>query len=155
MTVARGSPYLASLLCHHASHAAIDASRATVLPADVAQAVALAVQEFEGRVPKPIRAHVKRLFAREGAEALALAARVALAGDGSFSAADLALVNETTVRKSAELVSVLKTEELVRPTVDDDERYVFIEDGLPTLIWMMWAQLRMQPEPRSAQAAAS
>jgi Cdc6-like AAA superfamily ATPase len=161
VTVARGSPYLASLLCHHAGHAALDDRRNTVIPADVARAVALAVSEFEGRVPKPIQSQVRRLFDQGRAESLALAARTALATDGVFSAADICAAGELTARKAEEIIDVLVSAGVLRPAMDGgDSRFSFVEDGLPTLIWMTWAQRNLQadilasrPAPTNATAS--
>jgi len=157
VAVARGSPYLASLLCHHASHAALDENRNTVLPADVASAVGFAVNEFEARVPKPAQAHVRRLFEQGRAEAMALASRAALANDGVFTVADLTNANDLTARKAEEILSTLSADGLLRPAYQDDsdDRFTFVEDGLPALIWMTWAQRTLQPAPRPSRAAAA
>ena len=50
VSIANGLPYLASLLCHHASHLAIEQGRMTVKTADVAAAVSEALHEFESRI---------------------------------------------------------------------------------------------------------
>lgn len=156
VTVARGSPYLASLLCHHASHSAVDEGRTTVLPNDVARAVALAVDEFEARIPKPSLAHVHRLLEQGRAEAMALAARTSLANDGACSASDMAAAGELTARRAEEVIDLLSAENLLRPAPDGEEgRFTFVEDGLPTLIWMLWAQRNLQSEARPSRAATA
>lgn len=156
VTVARGSPYLASLLCHHAGHAALDDGRNVIASGDVARAVDLAVAEFEGRVPKPAQAQVRRLFDQGRAESMALAARTALATDGVFSAADMVAAGELTARKAEEIIDVLASEGLLRPAMDGGEgRYSFVEDGLPTLIWMTWAQRNLQAETRPARSSSA
>ncbi|WP_165843964.1 ATP-binding protein [Phenylobacterium kunshanense] len=155
VTVARGSPYLASLLCHHAGHAALDDGRNVVQPADVARAVDMAVTEFEGRLPKPVQAHVRRLFDQGRAEVLALAARAALSSDGIVSAAEIAASGEITARKAEEIINALVAEGLLRPNLDGgDERFAFVEDGLPTLIWMTWAQHNLQSDTQPARTPA-
>jgi Cdc6-like AAA superfamily ATPase len=154
VTVAHGSPYLASLLCHHASYSAIDEERNTVLPSDVARAVALAVAEFQSRIPKPVQANVRRLFATGRAEIMALAARAALALDGSFSDEDLSATGEVTRRKADEVINTLVLENVLKESPDAEGCFTFIEDGLPTLIWMLWAQMNLEQEHRPAKAAA-
>ena len=84
--VARGSPYIANLICHHAGHAALDGGRSTVSPSDVASAVDRAIMEFQGRIPSPAQVHVRRLFEQGRQDALAMTARAALATDGVFDA---------------------------------------------------------------------
>ncbi|MCW5758162.1 MAG: AAA family ATPase, partial [Phenylobacterium sp.] len=140
--VARGSPYIANLICHHAGHAALDQGRATVAPADVANAVDRAILEFQGRIPTPAQARVRRLFEQGRQDALAMTARAALAADGVFDTADLESSNAITARKAQEAVEVLVSEGLVKPSPGEgpSQRYAFVEEGLPTLIWMIWAQ---------------
>jgi Cdc6-like AAA superfamily ATPase len=158
--VARGSPYIANLICHHAGHAALDAGRATVLPADVADAVDRTILEFQGRIATPSQQHVKRLFEQGRQDMLAMAARSALAGDGVFDARDIEQINETSARKASEAIALLTTEQLIRPApglIDAAPRYGFVEEGLPTLIWMMWAQRTLNrdiPAPRAAATAS-
>lgn len=157
LTVARGSPYLASLLCHHAGHAALDEGRNTVMPADVARAVGYAVGEFEARVPTPMQSKVRELFNKGRAEVMALAARAALATDGVFSAADLVAASEVTPRKAEEVIAAVSSEGLVKTIseAESESRYTFVEDGLPTLIWMSWAQQNLQPEARQPRAVTA
>ena len=156
-TVVQGSPYLASLLCHHAGHAALDMGRSTVLPADVAQAVDQTVTEFGSRIPKPLRAHVQRLFEQGKAEPMALAARAALAADGLFSVADLVASSELTARKAQEIVDMLATERVLKAAneAEVEARYAFVEDGLATLIWMTWAQRNLQADPRQLRTVTA
>ena len=155
VTVAHGSPYLASLLCHHSSYSAIDEGRDTVLPNDVANAIAIAVSEFQSRVPKPVQANVRRLFTTGRAEIMALAARAALALDGSFSDEDLSATGEITRRKADEIINALVLEGVLKESAEGEGCYTFIEDGLPTLVWMLWAQLNLKQDHRPAKAAAT
>lgn len=157
ITVVQGSPYLASLLCHHAGHAALDAGRNTVLPADVSYAVDQTVVEFETRMPKSVRAHVRKLFEQGRAESMALAARAALASDGVVTVADLVASGELTERKANEIIEFLTKDRILKPSNDTEGelRHVFIEDGLATLIWMTWAQRNLQVDPRQLRTAAA
>ncbi len=158
VTVARGSPYLANLLCHHASHSALDDNRNKVMPVDVTRAVGFAVNEFEARVPKPARAHVRRLFDQGRAETMALASRAALANDGVFTAVDLTTANDVTARKAEEIIAALFADGLIKVAYPDDadDRFAFVEEGLPALIWMTWAQRNLEPAaPRATSRAAT
>jgi Cdc6-like AAA superfamily ATPase len=155
--VARGSPYIANLICHHAGHAALDQGRSTVAPPDVANAVDRAILEFQGRIPTPAQARVRRLFEQGRQDALAMTARAALAADGVFDTADLESSNEITARKAQEATEVLVAEGLVKPSPGEgpSQRYAFVEEGLPTLIWMIWAQRNLNREPQATRAATA
>jgi Cdc6-like AAA superfamily ATPase len=160
VALASGSPYIASLLCHHAGHVALDQGRSTILASDVSTAVGRAVGEFQGRIGKPAQAHVRRLFEQGRGEAMAMAARASLTSDGAFSASEVKAINEVDTRKAQAVVDQLTADGLISQ-VDEDEsekRYAFIEEGLPTYLWISWAQQNLHPEttpkPRTAAAAS-
>lgn len=157
--VARGSPYIANLICHHAGHAALDAGRSTVQPADVASAVDRTIEEFQGRIAAPVQQHVRRLFDQGRQDALAMTSRAALAADGVFDASDVESASHISARKAQDAIEVLESERLLKPVQGEDgaRRYTFVEEGLPTLIWMMWAQRTLNrdiPAPRAATTAS-
>lgn len=155
--VARGSPYIANLICHHAGHAALDAGRGTVMATDVASAVDRAILEFQGRIGKPAQAHVRRLFDGGRQDALATAARAALAADGVFDLHDIEAANQISTHKAQEVVDTLSADGVLKlaPSEDPTPRYAFIEEGMPTLIWMIWAQHNMTREPAKRTAASA
>lgn len=157
VAVARGSPYIANLICHHAGHAALDQGRGAVAPADVASAVDRAIVEFQGRIPTPAQTHVRRLFDQGRQDALAMTARAALAADGVFDAADIESNSEISPRKAQDAIEALLAERLLKPIQGDDlsQRYAFVEEGLPTLIWMIWAQRNLDRAPAAAQPRAT
>jgi Cdc6-like AAA superfamily ATPase len=161
VAVASGSPYIASLLCHHAGHVALDQGRSTILAGDVSSAVGRAADEFQGRIGKPAQQHIRRLFEQGRGEAMAMAARASLHADGAFSAAEVRAVNEIDARKAQTAVDQLATDGLIVAVEEDEagKRYAFIEEGLPTYLWITWAQQNLQPETptkiRAAAAAAS
>lgn len=156
--VARGSPYIASLICHHAGHAALDQSRGAVLQADVSTAVDRAITEFQGRIATPAQLQVRRLFEQGRHDALAMAARAALADDGAFDLSGIQATNEVSARKAQEVLDILLGERLLKSLQAEEtgQRYAFVEEGLPTLIWMTWAQRNMNrdsSQPRAATAS--
>ena len=156
VAVARGSPYIASLLCHHAGHAALDQGRATVLACDVSNAVERAVLEFQGRIAKPVQSHIRRLFVQGHGEAMAIAARAALSTDGNFDVSDLTAVDDVDARKAKHILDLLFAENLL-VILDEDEaghRYAFVEESLPTYLWISWAQQKVEAEPSMARASA-
>lgn len=161
--VARGSPYIANLVCHHAGHAALDAGRGAVQPADVASAVDRTILEFQGRIGTPAQQHVRRLFDQGRQDVLAMTSRAALAADGVFDASDVEASNRISARKAQDAIEILIAERLLKPvhTEEAGTRYSFVEEGMPTLIWMMWAQRNLNGEsvaatpPTRAAATAS
>lgn len=142
VAVSRGLPYMASLICHHAGHAALDQGRNTVLASDVQSAVDRAVEDFRGRIPTPAQALVQRLFDQGRHEALGMASRAALSVDGVFTTGDFETANETSGRKAQDAIDLLLREQILQvvPMAGETTHYEFVEEGLPTLIWMMWAQ---------------
>lgn len=156
VAVARGLPYMASLICHHAGHAALDQGRSTVLAADVQNAVDRAVAEFQGRVPTPAQTHLRRLFDQGRHDTLGMTARAALSADGVFTVAEFEAANEVSGRKAQDAIDLMMNEQLLRtvPASDDQTHYAFVEEGLPTLIWMMWTQRTFTRKPAPAAAPA-
>lgn len=156
VAIAGGSPYIAGLICHHAAHAALDASRMSVVLSDVGWAVSTAVEEFESRVPKYVQLQVNRLMAGAGGEGVAQAARAALAHDGAFTRADLAAGADGSAARAEKIIETLTSEGLLRAVVVDGEpSFTFVEEGLPTLIWMLWAQSNFQAPVAGPKAAAA
>lgn len=157
VTMVRGSPYLTSLLCYHAGHAALDAGRSTVMTADVIDAVGRAVIEFEARLPIAVRTNVHRLSEQGRDEWMASAARASLNADGLFSVADLVATGDLTARKAGEIADALTAEGLLTMARDgeDERRFAFVEDGLPSLLWMNWAQRDLQREAQPSRAATA
>jgi Cdc6-like AAA superfamily ATPase len=153
--VARGSPYIANLICHHAGHAALDQGRATVTPPDVASAVDRAIAEFQDRIPTPAQSNVRRLFDHGRQDVLAMTARAALAGDGVFDAMDIEAASGISLRKAQDAIELLTGERLLRPVQGEDhaERHAFVEEGLPALIWMIWTQRNLNRETAPVRTA--
>jgi hypothetical protein len=70
VAAARGSPYIANLLCLLAGMAALDAGERSVGARDMAAALELAIQEFRGRLPEELLKHLeedRRLAPSDGA----------------------------------------------------------------------------------------
>jgi Cdc6-like AAA superfamily ATPase len=155
--VARGSPYIANLICHHAGHAALDGGRSTVVPADVAAAVDRTILEFQGRIATPAQQHVRRLFDQGRQDVLAMTSRASLAADGVFDVADVESTNHISARKAQDAIEILMGENLLKPMAggDGNARYSFVEEGLPTLIWMIWAQRNLNREATPQRTATA
>lgn len=156
--IARGSPYIANLLCQHAAHAALDQGRSAVADVDIWAAVDQTVLEFESRIAKPSLARIHRLFEQGQGEALALAARVSLGSADTFSLAEFEETSGLEEREAAQLVANLSTEGLLAATDEDDElgvRYSFTEESLPMLAWMTWAKMKMRSSRKVRATTAS
>lgn len=154
IAVAQGSPYIANLLCHHASHTALDKTRSIVTPPDVAVAVDQALDEFQARIAKSTLAVIVRLTERGFGEAMALAAKAATqATDGQFTAADVAGGGEISQPEAQQILDFLLKEKLMTQMESDQgKRYAFTEDGLPPVLWMKRA--KQNAFNASMQAAA-
>ena len=156
VAVSLGSPYIANLLCHHAGHAALDEGRSTVLPRDVSGAVDRAVAEFQARIAKPVQARIRGLMEHGSGEALATAARAALSGDGAFGVAELQAFGDVDAKRAQQVLQLLASEKILVADDDDDTgaRMAFAEDGLPTFIWMSWAQQNIGADPVTTRVAS-
>ncbi len=87
VAISAGSPYIASLLCHHAALDAIDDQRLDVVPSDVASALEQAQSELGTRISKNTMGQVHRLVSDSGTDLLSLIASASLAGGGEFDLA--------------------------------------------------------------------
>jgi energy-coupling factor transporter ATP-binding protein EcfA2 len=156
VSIAQGSPYLASLLSHHAAHAAVDVGRATVLPEDMASAVEQAVAEFQSRIGRPTQALVQRLAAQGKAEDMAYAARAAFSSDGAFSPEDLQADGSVDAKRARSIIESLTAAGLLSAAdpVEGEDRYLFNEDGLPTFLWVSWMQKSIA-SPRPARLSTA
>jgi hypothetical protein len=89
---------------------------------------------------------------------MAMAARASLTSDGAFSASEIRAVNEIEARKAQAVIDQLSADHLLTQVDEDgaEKRYTFIEEGLPTYLWISWAQQNLHPEaPKTAARAAA
>ncbi len=162
VAIAHGSPYLASLTCHHAGLVALDDGRMSVSAADVRGALDRALTEIESRLTRPMVQEVQSLFdAGHGAQ-LAAVAGVSLRMGGEFEFDDLkAEVGEADYAACKRLVEKLVGERRMLELVNDQYRkgYVFIEEGVRQYLWFLGARAEANahapPARRAAAAAAS
>jgi Cdc6-like AAA superfamily ATPase len=152
VSAACGSPYLASLICHHAALAAIDNRRAEVNSEDVATGVAHAAAELRDRVPRALLNRVDRLIDKGAGRPLAILARSALSSGGEFTDARIAEAAATSAeaalckRLNHEIASdgdLITTQE-----INGERRYRFAEEGLPPYLWLLHAA-EGDPEQRA------
>jgi predicted component of type VI protein secretion system len=158
VSVAQGSPYIASLLSHHAALGAIENERTSVLTQDVAYAVDQAVEEFEGRIAKLSKSQVNALISSGRMEDLALAGRAALSFNGAFNERDLVSPGEVDEARARSIMKLLRDNQLVRPADlagPHGDAVSFVEDGLPTFFWISWTQKTLAAKAREPKAATS
>jgi hypothetical protein len=148
--LAHGSPYLASLICHHSALAAVDNERTQVTPADVGTGVEQAASELYDRLPRRLQVQVDRLTERGGARLLSVLADASLSTGGEFDDAVIgkcttASVEAAQARRLAEELSAAG--ELMRREEKEGRKfYTFAEEGLPALLWVMGAESKIAGE---------
>jgi Cdc6-like AAA superfamily ATPase len=150
VAISSGSPYIASLLCHHAALDAIDDQRLDVVPSDVASALEQALSELGTRISKNTMGQVHRLVNESGTDLLALIASASLAGGGEFDAAMLEAKAGTATRaaRCKSIVAELASQHILILERDDGfgKRYAFIEDAVPSYLWFLAQQQTFREE---------
>lgn len=142
--LANGSPYLVRLLSHHASMKAVDAGRLTVEVNDIRQALNQAVDEAEMRVDALGPRGLERFIKADKAAFVAAVARAATTPDGWFTEADIVenlppSLNNVDVR--AEFDALSRVGRILDVQLDSDPpRYRFIDEALPTYLWLRIAR---------------
>jgi Cdc6-like AAA superfamily ATPase len=147
VSIARGWPYIATLLCHHAGLNAIDAGRGTVLPDDVSAALAESLLELRARMAKGVQLQVERLLSEGGGKFLALLAGASLAAGGDFGASEIdAVAGKSDAAAAKRFADELAAERLLLDRKDDayGRRYGFVEDSLPPYLWFLGQQQDFQ-----------
>jgi len=139
-----GSPYLARLLAHHAGMTALAQERLSILREDVWAALDQAVIEAQGRVARRTSAIADEL-ARPGNELMVSAvARAASTPDGWFTPADLLekLPPGMSIDDAAGALGEIARRDglLEREAEAQGVRYRFIDEALPTYLWMLVAR---------------
>jgi Cdc6-like AAA superfamily ATPase len=160
VSIANGLPYLASLLCHHASHLAIEQGRMTVKLGDVGAAVSEALQEFESRTSKRSRVQVAAYLRDGSLDILGVIASAAQFTGGRFNLDDVAAVAANAeelakCRTTAE--SLVAKRVLLEAAEDEDGRsYRFVDESVPPYLRLLAAQARLShPVQPTAEPRAS
>lgn len=155
ITISAGSPYIASLICHHAALDALDNQRLDVSPSDVASALEHALGELATRISKGAMAHLNKLWNENGTELLGIVAATALAAGGEFDAglleAKAGSAHKATLCKS--LLAELSSHEILFVERDDGirKRWTFLEDAVPSYIWFLTTHQQLQNEEAPAR----
>lgn len=155
VSAAHGSPYLASLISHHAGLCALDEQRTRVSSADVLHAIVNSAQEFRGRMSGRARAQLKFFDAADKTALLGSVAGTSLLSNGSFRIEDL-WVAGTGAERSREYETILGDlvrQGLMLETVLEEGRvYRFSEDGIPAYLWLLAAEAKLRAAERLPKA---
>jgi hypothetical protein len=151
--LASGRPYLARLICHHATLSALNARRDTVTQVDIAEAIDRSVHEIESRLNDHAKLIAKARLASHPQEILALA-RASLVDVGEFEEGDAIAQDHVDGKFRALVDELLASGDLVITSNDlGHRRYRFAEDGLPSFLLLAAARSTgassSAPEPKS------
>jgi Cdc6-like AAA superfamily ATPase len=157
--VARGWPYIATLVSHHSGMQAIDAGRSTVLAEDVSAALEESLMELRARMPKMIQMQANRLISEGGSPLLAVLAGASLSAGGGFTDADIdAASSKASDASSARRFADQLAGERMLVTKGEDAygaRYEFVEDSLAPYLWFYNEQQSFQTRRQKASRAAA
>lgn len=155
--ISAGSPYIASLLSHHAALEAMDAERMEVLPADVAAGLEQALAELGSRISKHTMVQVRRLVDDTSADLLGVIASASLAGGGEFDLPllDAKAAGAVKATRCRTIVNELASQQVLLQERDDGlgRRYSFIEDAVPTYLWFLAQQQAFTETAAAVQRA--
>jgi Cdc6-like AAA superfamily ATPase len=160
--VAHGSPYLASLLSHHAGLAALDQSRTTVAIEDVSTGIDRALDELRARISKASQLQIDQGVSEGMRNILGLLAGAALFAGGRFSAGDIDALytNPADAAKCKGLIANLASHKVLIEASDQlGKGYRFLEGSVPAYLWITVARKRFlksqKPAPSEAPAEAT
>jgi Cdc6-like AAA superfamily ATPase len=157
--VANGSPYMASLLSHHAGLAAIDKGHAKVTVDDVSVAVDQALTEFRGRISKHSLIQIDQTAKTGVRHVLGVMAGAALFNNGRFDGRDVdalypSAANAATFKATIEDLAARHV--LLEAYEDEHGRgYRFSEEAVPPYLWILAAQKRFLENRKAAPDAAT
>lgn len=152
VSAAHGSPYLASLISHHAGLCALDEQRTRVSTADVLAAIVNSAQEFRGRMSGRARSQLKYFDSAEKMALLGSVAGTSLLSNGSFRMEDL-WVSGPGAERSREFEAIVgdlvRQGLMVETQLEDGRVYRFSEDGIPAYLWLLSAEAKLRAAERA------
>jgi hypothetical protein len=149
--VAHGSPYLASLLSHHAGLAALDNNRTSVAAEDVTVGIDRALDELRARISKASQLQIDQGVSEGMRNILGLLAGAALFAGGRFSAGDIDALytNPADAAKCKGLISNLASHKVLIEANDQlGKGYRFLEGSVPAYLWITVARKRFLKNQR-------
>lgn len=153
VSAAHGSPYLASLISHHAGLCALDEQRTKVGTADVLAAIVNSAQEFRGRMSGRARSQLKNFDSPEKMALLGSVAGTSLLSNGSFRMEDLWVSGPGSERSrefEAIIGDLVRQGLMVETNLEDGRVYRFSEDGIPAYLWLLSAEAKLRAAERAA-----
>lgn len=153
VSAAHGSPYLASLISHHAGLTALDDQRTKVGAADVLAAIVNSAQEFRGRMSGRARSQLKLFDSPEKMALLGSVAGTSLLSNGSFRMEDLWVSGggaERSREYEAIITDLVRQGLMVETHLEDGRVYRFSEDGIPSYLWLVSAEAKLRAAERAA-----
>lgn len=147
VSAAHGSPYLATLLGHHAGLSALDEERVRVSDPDVLSAMTSAAREFEGRMSGHARSQLKSYVRSDKLSTLGLMAGASLLSNGYFRKEDLrsSILGTESVHQSEEMIAELvKVGLLTESNLEGGRSYQFSEDGIAVYLWILSVEAKLR-----------
>jgi Cdc6-like AAA superfamily ATPase len=144
---AHGSPYLASLICHHAGLGALDHERTSVSLGDALEAIATAAQEFKSRLSTRAVTQLQDLMDEGHVGAMGALAGACLSAGNSVRRADLrdAIAALDGHYRADDIVSQLVARDMMVASMHEGvETYRFTEDGIPPYLWLTVVESRLR-----------
>ncbi len=152
--VANGSPYLASLLSHHAGLAALDKGRTNVTVEDVSLAVDQALTEFRGRISKHSQVQIDQAAKSGVRHVLGVMAGAALFNNGRFDGRDVDALypNAANAASFKATIEELASKQILLEASDDEygRGYRFSEEAVLPYLWILAAQKRFLENRKGA-----
>lgn len=156
VSTAHGSPYLATLLGHHAAMNAIDGHRVRVGVPDVISAISAAALEFYGRMSGRARNQLKYYPTEDRADVVGLVAGVSLLSNGSFRLEDLWVrpTGNGAPEKAESLVAdLVHVGLLIENNTEGAKSYRFAEDGMAAYLWLQSAAGKLRADYKPTAVA--
>ncbi len=144
--VANGSPYIASLLSHHAGLAAVDKGRLKVGTEDVALAVDQALVEFQGRISRHSQMQMDKVTKNGVRQILGMLAGSSMFNGGRFDANDIDILypSASNSENCRAVIEDLAAKNILVSASEDEygRAYRFQEEAVPPYLWILAAQKR-------------
>ena len=147
-STANGSPYIASLLSHHAGLAAVDKGRLKVTREDVSVAVQQAIAEFQGRISRHSQNQIDKVTKSGVSQILGMLAGASLFNSGRFDSSDIDALypNAASAANCRDVIDDLAAKGVLLETFEDEygRAYRFVEESVPPYLWILAAQKRFE-----------
>lgn len=137
--VAHGSPYIASLLGHHASLAALDGEETVVGETALNAGIDRALEELRGRMSKTLQYQIDQAMNESMRRTLGLLGGASLFTGGRFARADIdALYSDAAdAVRCDELIAALAAQTTVIEVNNEfGAGYRFVEGSVPVYLWV-------------------